>query len=922
MHESNTIRKMAAWKESGSQWHRWDPHVHAPGTQLADGFGRNWEEYLSKIENSSPRVRALGVTDYFCIGTYQKARAFKASGRMPEVELLFPNVEIRLDIKTDKARAINMHLLFSPDDPDHEKEIERLLGQLHFEFRDRTYSCTPSQLADLGRAFDPTVNDSVAAQKLGTNQFKTTLTDLKRLFRTEKWLRNNCLVAVAGSSNDGTSGLQGDDSYAATRKEIERFANIIFASTPKQREFWLGKLASCPREFIEGQYGALKPCLHGSDAHRNDKVGVPEYDRYCWLYGDLAFETLRQAVIEPEHRVAIGPDPPPEPLASEIIRRTIVDGASWLAKPEQTFNSGLVTIIGARGSGKTALMDLLAAGAGAFSNAPSESSFLQRASTPVNLLQGTEANLEWGDETVSKADLSQTVRGGGQERPFVRYLSQQFVERLCSSSGLAIELRQEMERVVFDSTPQEERFETDSFDDLAATLVQPIVATRRELQESIRGIGLEIVREEKLRDELPQQEKAHEETGVAIARIRNELMELLPKESAEHAKALADLESLCTQAELKIETIRRRRKLLDDLGLDVRQIRQVREPSRFRDMHTRFEATALTPQEWASFGMKFAGNVDAVLDQATKTVDQAILFAIEGDPKAQVNFQMPPSATWPLNRLRAARDEKKKLVGIDAERQKKYDQLQKTLQSFEAALRKLEADIALAKGAAERKKALMERRRQEYTQVFRTIVQEEDVLKKIYAPLRATLEASAGTLARLAFVVERTVDIDKWVKAGEDLMDLRLESAFRGRGALGEKAREYLLSAWKTGAPEAVDHAMERFRADLLKEVKAAQPTNVEPQERREWPQRVASGFTTSAISGSATALSMTVCQWSGCLREPAASSCSCFISRSIRTIRGRCLSTSLRRTSIRSRYSMSWCRTSGTPENEGRSLW
>src|SRR5205807_9172706 len=105
-----------------------------------------------------------------------------------------------------------------------------------------------------------------------------------------------------------------------------------------------------------------------------------------------------------------------------------------------------------------------------------------------------------------------TVRGCGLERPFVRYLSQQFVEKLCSSSGLAIELRQEMERVVFDSTPQEERLEADNFEDLAATLVQPIVETRNDLEEAIHGIGLEIVREEKLRDELPQQEKAFKET--------------------------------------------------------------------------------------------------------------------------------------------------------------------------------------------------------------------------------------------------------------------------------------------------------------------------------------------------------------------------------------------------------------------------
>src|SRR6185295_18879691 len=134
--------------------------------------------------------------------------------------------------------------------------------------------------------------------------------------------------------------------------------------------------------------------------------------------------------------------------------------------------------------------------------------FLQRASKPVNLLGSADAMLTWGNDATSHTGLSDVVRGYGLDQAYVRYLSQQFVEKLCSSAGLATELRQEMERVVFDSTAQEDRFETDNFDDLAAALLQPITETRTELQESIHGIGLEIVREEKLRDELPQQERA------------------------------------------------------------------------------------------------------------------------------------------------------------------------------------------------------------------------------------------------------------------------------------------------------------------------------------------------------------------------------------------------------------------------------
>jgi hypothetical protein len=55
-----------------------------------------------------------------------------------------------------------------------------------------------------------------------------------------------------------------------------------------------------------------------------------------------------------------------------------------------------------------------------------------------------------------------------------------------------------------------------------------------------------------------------------------------------------------------------------------------------------------------------------------------------------------------------------------------------------------------------------------------------------------------------------------------------------------EANKEYLFAAWKSGTPEAVDDAMEKFRSDLLKEVKAAQPANTDAQEKREWPQKAA----------------------------------------------------------------------------------
>jgi hypothetical protein len=108
----------------GSLWHRWDPHLHAPGTLLSDQFKGDWAAYIQRIKNSSPAVRALGVTDYFSIGTYRSVRQRFRNGELGEVEFIFPNVEMRLDIKTEKKIPINIHLLFSPEDENHADEID------------------------------------------------------------------------------------------------------------------------------------------------------------------------------------------------------------------------------------------------------------------------------------------------------------------------------------------------------------------------------------------------------------------------------------------------------------------------------------------------------------------------------------------------------------------------------------------------------------------------------------------------------------------------------------------------------------------------------------------------------------------------------------------------------------------------------
>ena len=90
-------------------------------------------------------------------------------------------------------------------------------------------------------------------------------------------------------------------------------------------------------------------------------------DRFCWIKGDLNFEALRQACLEPEGRSYIGAEPPGDGLQSRVISSIDVAQAVWLRTSHLPLNSGLVAVIGARGSGKTALVEMIAAGATALS---------------------------------------------------------------------------------------------------------------------------------------------------------------------------------------------------------------------------------------------------------------------------------------------------------------------------------------------------------------------------------------------------------------------------------------------------------------------------------------------------------------------------------------------------------------------------
>ena len=434
---------------SGSRWHRWEPHIHTPGTVFNDQFkGPDaWERYLKVLEASSPTIQALGVTDYYSLDSYERVLRAKSVGRLPKCSLIFPNIEMRLAVGTSRSWA-NIHLLVSPEDPDHISEAKRFMERLRFNAFDNSFACNANDLRRLGLRADPSIQQDRVAFEHGCLQFKVSLEGLQTAYQGSGWAQNNILIAVAGGSSDGTSGIRGA-ADTTLRQELEKFAHIIFSSHASQREYWLGQRDLGPEQ-IRLRYRGLKPCMHGCDAHDHRSVGAPALDRYSSIKGTLAFDALRQACIDPGGRAYVGQTPPVGATPSQVIQRVQISNACWAKTSTIQLNPGLIAIIGARGSGKTALADIIAAGCDAISRQLNKKSFLIRAK---DLLRGASVTLDWEemdepttrtlDNLTSNADFDWVA-------PRARYLSQQFVEDLCSSDGMTDALLVDG-RVVFEA---------------------------------------------------------------------------------------------------------------------------------------------------------------------------------------------------------------------------------------------------------------------------------------------------------------------------------------------------------------------------------------------------------------------------------------------------------------------------------------
>ena len=222
--------------------------------------------------------------------------------------------------------------------------------------------------------------------------------------------------------------------------------------------------------------------ISGSDAHSFRDLerlegNVSGYSP-TWIKADLTFRGLKQICFEPDARVFIGSEPPIEQSkrnrATKFISRLSIDqkegynelNGQWFKNVNIPINPELTAIIGNKGSGKSAIVDII--GLLGESHQNKHFSFLSNEShnrkfKQAGYAENFHATLEWESTGKVFKYLDDDVDTTKPES--VRYLPQNYFEELTNEIEIE-KFRKEVEDVVFSHVDETDRMGKSTFSEL------------------------------------------------------------------------------------------------------------------------------------------------------------------------------------------------------------------------------------------------------------------------------------------------------------------------------------------------------------------------------------------------------------------------------------------------------------------------
>lgn len=488
----------------GSEWRQWDLHIHTPASFHWKGehFTNSGssprdkellDEMIGALNDAQPQVYA--IQDYWHFdGWFALKQRLSETGAPVLEKTVFPGIELR--IAAPMRARLNAHVIFSDQIPD--QLLRDFLSNLKLEIINQPVS--PHALMTYARR--------LSADKLKMHGFdKAEVTEhdqiaLRAGYVTAEVSVESYKAAVRAvpdglgsgfmpfETNDGLTSVQHMEHYA--------YAIGLFDSSPifetRKDGYWnafVGRRTSDNEKFFDAFQESIgkRPRLpvSGSDAHQfrgvagdNNARGYGDYpsQKITWIKADPTWRGLQQAIKEPQKRCHIGIIPPKLQRISanktfyiDAISLAKVDGSTlvdtWFDGCTIPLNGDLIAIIGNKGSGKSALADVLALIGN--SQQHSHFSFLKadrfrgKAGEPARQF---EAELRWLAGEPTRANLAENPAADRVE--LVRYVPQGRFEALCNEhvTGRSENFEKELRSVIFSHIPSEDRLGALDYDQL------------------------------------------------------------------------------------------------------------------------------------------------------------------------------------------------------------------------------------------------------------------------------------------------------------------------------------------------------------------------------------------------------------------------------------------------------------------------
>ena len=473
----------------GSLWWRWDLHVHSPAS-LVQHYGGNtdkvWERFLGDLENLPKEFKVIGINDYIFLEGYKRVLAERENGRLKNIDLVLPVIELRLDKfggSIHHLSRVNFHVIFS-DKLSVDTIQHQFINALRFESRlnagdsKPTWDALPTResIADFGQAIIDSVPEAERKHYTnplleGFNNINFHLDDIRKALESS-YFKNRFVTAVGKTE---WSEVRWRDGSIADKKDIINGADLVFTASENPE--------SCiaAREALKDA-GVNSRLLDCSDAHdlqnstQKDRIG----NCFTWINADTEFDGLLQAIKEPEGRIYLGTDPDQRRRLAENRTKYIKSIAikkvanSTLAEPwfdgtNIELNPGLVAVIGNKGSGKSAFVDIV----GLLGNTArhEEASFLnaERFCNPAgNKASHFIAELSWESGRKVKKRLDEDVPSDAVEA--VTYIPQKLFDEICNELVGTEPGRfdQELKQVIFSHVGEADRLGCATLDELLA----------------------------------------------------------------------------------------------------------------------------------------------------------------------------------------------------------------------------------------------------------------------------------------------------------------------------------------------------------------------------------------------------------------------------------------------------------------------